>query len=446
MRLWVDGRKLRRLGVESGAAVLLCAIASVPHARAQVGMVGGPPDIEPPAVQTGRPDVFVNSGRAEDAMVAGSWLIYPTAFVGGVFDTNPNQLGTHAQSSGGLRVTPSLLAQTANDISKTTIYGVADSQLYTNQSSADAVSVSSGILETYQPLEDLTITGQGDYTRQKDLFSTLGDTHYVQNLNPTGFGLSPVTNPIAYNQLTAAGSVQKNFANAFAIVSGSVVGQLYDQDTFATNQSRNNVTYTGTLRGGLWLTPALYGYLEGSGDSRALSASGLSSSGYRAVGGFGTDQIGLVRGELYGGYQAEDYQNSILGTVGSPVFGARGYYYPLPELTLNLSVDEQLGASLLATVPTSSVGTATRVTTVLGTARYSLAPEWSASSRAGYIHTGYIDNPRRDDAWTAGGTIVYQLVRNIGLTADYQHIQLSSNAALQSFSRDIFTLGLTFKY
>lgn len=435
--------------IEGGVALMLTALVGVPQVNAQVGAIGGfgAPAFEPPPVATGRPDMFINPGNTDEALIAGNWLVYPSAFIGGVYDSNVRQ--THdSVSSGGIRLTPSLLAETTTDLTKTTVYGVADGRIYFGNStdSSDTVDVNSGVIEIYQPLPDLIFTGQGDYTRQKDLFSTLGNTHNVQNLNPTGIGLSPVPDPKAYNQLTAAGAVQKNFADAFTIASGSIVGQLYDRNTSVTNQSPNNVTYTGTLRGGMWLTPALYGYLEGSGDSRDETVSGLSSSGYRVVGGLGTDQIGLVRGEIYGGYQAESYSSSSLGTIRTPAFGVRGYYYPLPELTFNVSLDQELGASLLTGTPLLAAGTATRVTTAIATGEYKISPLWSAAGRGGYIHTSFVDSPRRDDAWTLGGTITYQLLRNLGLTADYQHVQLSSNAFGQSFSRDVVSLGMTVKY
>ena len=101
---------------------------------------------------------------------------------------------------------------------------------------------------------------------------------------------------------------------------------------------------------------------------------------------------------------------------------------------------------MLAGTPASPLGTATRVTNVIGTAQYNIAQQWAASGRGGYIHTDYIDNTRRDDAWTIGGTLTYRLVQNIGLTLDYQHVDLSSNVVAQSFSRDIVTVGMTFKY
>ncbi len=449
MRIWGILEHRRAPAMVAAAAALLAGLFAFAPAHAQVGAIGGSyaPSFQPPPVSTDHPDYLTNPGQPEDALVVGNWLVYPSAFVGGVYDSNINQSSTNVQSSGGARLTPSLLAISIGDFSKTTIYGVADARIYANQqaNNADAVDVSSGIIEVYQPLPDLIFTGQGDYTRQKDLFSTLGDTHAVVNLNPAAIGLAPISNPIAYNQLTGSLQVQKNFSNAFLIATGSVVGQIYDDNT-NINENPNNATVTGGLRGGIWFTPAIYGYVEGAGNSRNESVSSLSSSGYRVTGGLGTDQLGLVRGEVYGGYQSEGYSASGIGTVSSSIYGARGYYNPLPDLTLNVSIDEELGVSLLTPLPNSPFGSATKATTALAMANYALSDFWAAGLRGGYIRTDYVGTPRRDDAWTAGGTLTYQLMRNIGLTADYQHTELSSNVALQSFSRDVVTVGLTFKY
>lgn len=423
-------------------------LAATP-ALAQVGAVGGPgaPSMSPPPVETGRPDVFARPGRAEEALPLGNWLVYPSAFVGGIYDTNVNQSSTNVQSSAGVRLAPSFLAENTGGLTKTTLYGTADGRIYTNSSAnnANAVSVVSGVTEEYQPLDDLDITGQANYTRQKDLFNTLGDTHSAQSLNTTGVGLSPTTNPQTYNQYSGSVSVQKNFARAFTTLTGSVVSLMYDTTPGVVAPSPNGNTYTGTLRGGFWLTPALYGYVEGALDSRDQAQSSLSSSGYRTVAGLGTDQIGLVRGEIFGGYQQEDYRSSTIGTTGGAVYGVRGYYYPLPQLTLDLTVDESLGDSLLTTTP-GSVGTSTKVTEALATADYTLSRRWSASGRGGYVHTNYVGATRRDDGWTVGGTVGYNFIRNVALTLDYQHVELSSNVALQSFTRDVVSLGATFKY
>ena len=441
----------RQVLIVGGCVMLLLpGFAIVAPAVAQIGVIGGPtaPEIFPPPVGTGRLDLFAKPERAEDALPMGDWLIYPSAFGGAMYDTNVNQASTGVQASPGFRLVPSLLAETYTGLSKTSLYGMADGRIYTSQgaSSANDVVARSGVVENYQPLEDLLLTGQADYTRQKDLFDTLGVTNSVQSLNPTGVGLSPTTSPASYNQFSGTVAVQKNFADAFAILSGSVVSLMYDTNSETTAPSPNGVTYTGTLRGGLWITPALYGYTEGTVDLRNQSTASLSSSGYRTLAGLGTDQIGLFRGEVFGGYQSETYQSSAIGTTSGLVAGVRGYYFPLPELTVNLVVDESLGVSLLTATPTSPAGTSTRVTTALATAGYSVSQRWWASGRTGYIHTDYVDAVRRDDSWTIGGTIIYSLAPNVGLTLDYQHVELSSNAALQAFSRDVVTIGATYKY
>jgi hypothetical protein len=326
---------------------------------------------------------------------------------------------------------------------------MADSRIYTNSesSSSDAsntLAARAGVVGTYRPLPDLTLTAQGDYTRQQDLFSTLGIDHSVTTLNPTGVGLSPTANPVAYNQFSGTASVQKNFVDSFVSLSGSIVDLVYDDNAGAP--SANGVTYTGTGRAGYWFVPALYAYVELSGDTRNYDTSSLNSSGYRATVGIGSDQIGLFKGEIYGGYQSEIYDSSAIGTVNGAVFGGRGYYYVLPELTLSASLDESIGNSLEATAPGSSAGTSTKVTTLYGQANYSIAPEWTASGRGGYINTDYIHNVRTDNAWIVGGTLTYSVWNNLGLTLDYSHIELSSNVPFQSYTRDVVTFGVSYKY
>jgi hypothetical protein len=296
-------------------------------------------------------------------------------------------------------------------------------------------------------MADLVFNAQADYTRQRDLFSTFGVDHSVTTLNPTAVGLAPVVNPIAYNQVSGTASVQKTFDRAFVNVGGSIVDIIYDNTPSVTSPSPspNGVVYTGFGRGGFWFTPFLYAYGETSIDARRYDASIFNSEGYRTVAGIGSDQIGLIRGEIYAGYQREQFDFAPLGNVSGGVFGGRMYYYPLRELTIAASVDEVIGVSLLATTP-DAPGVPTRATTALLQATYALAREWAASARFGYIHTQYVDTIRVDNAWTAGATITYSIWQNFAVTLDYQFIQIASNVPLQSATRDVVTLGATYKY
>ena len=89
-----------------GAAPLLAARTFPAHA--QLGAIGGPagPAIEGLPPQSGRPSPLEERGRAENALIAGDWLLYPTAFAGAIFDTNPSQSRGAPQASAGARLVP----------------------------------------------------------------------------------------------------------------------------------------------------------------------------------------------------------------------------------------------------------------------------------------------------------------------------------------------------
>ena len=89
---------------------------------AQVGTIGGPggPSLSAPPVATGRPSEFATPGRERTALAIDDWQIYPTAFGGFFYDSNPVQSPT-ATSSFGVRAVPSFLAERADGIHKTSL-------------------------------------------------------------------------------------------------------------------------------------------------------------------------------------------------------------------------------------------------------------------------------------------------------------------------------------
>jgi hypothetical protein len=432
-----------------GAGALLPA-GAMDSARAQLGAIGGQtgPAIEALPPQSGRPSAFEEPGRAENALVAGDWLLYPTAFAGGIYDSNPAQSAQNPKASGGIRLVPAILAERTADISKTSLYAMTDARVYAvgETQGVDAVAARLGAIQDYEPADSWVLHAQGDYTRQRDVFSTLGVTHNLSSLNPTGVGVVPTQEPTTYNQFSGTASVLKRFSSAFVSLGGSTVGILYNQPGANIPPPPSGVIFTGVTRGGIWVSPDIYTYVSGAVDKRNWDTSSLNSSGFRTLVGLGSDQIGLFRGEIYGGYQQESFDSGAIGTVGGSAYGGHLEYFPIPKLTLRAAADRTIGASLLGAAPATALGTASLVTSLLGQVVYAPFPEWEWSGRGGYVRAAYTDSPRRDNGWTLGATLTYSVWQSFGLTLDYQHLALNSNVPDQGFSRDIVTFGVSYKY
>jgi hypothetical protein len=104
----------------------------------------------------------------------------------------------------------------------------------------DTANANVGAWERYQPTLDWVVNAQVNYTRQRDLLSTLGISNSVTQINTTGVGLAPAANQPTYNQYSAAGTVQKNFGTTnelFVILGGSVVDINYDSTTAGVTPS-----------------------------------------------------------------------------------------------------------------------------------------------------------------------------------------------------------------
>ena len=391
---------------------------------------------------------FDKPTRDYKALPVLDWLLYPTLIIGAVYDDNVFQTQTNRTAALGARITPSLVAERNTGIHKTTLYGFADGKFYSGAAqTSDTVSARGGFAHVYEAQRDLVFRFQGDYTRQTNVFNGGVNQFDVAPLqNPAGN--NPVANSAPYNQITGSASVQKSFNGWFVGLGGSTTYVAYDnaapQPGALATTFPDGVVTTVNGRAGYWVGPWFYAFVEPSVDRRRFNNASLDSSGYRVTGGFGSTQIGLFRGEIFAGYQAEHFEQPGLGTNGGEIFGGRLYYYPTPYLTLSASVDETLGVSTTALSP---LGTPTKIMTALFQSSYSLSRYWSASTRFGYIRAEHVgSSPGLDNAWLAGIGLSYSIWRNLGLVIDYQFTKLDSNLPLSSYSRNVITLALSYKY
>ncbi len=394
--------------------------------------------------------------RDYNGLPVGGWMFYPGLTAGVVFDDNIFQTSTNRIARFGTRIVPTVRAVRDEGIHQLTVYGTADAKLYAGASAADTVTARAGFAHKYEAMRDLVFRFQGDYTRQTDPFNAAGGGSYNAATN-NPFATSPIVNPFPYNQFLGSASVVKMFNESFVSLRGSISHIAYDNSTGLAGSTStvppNGSIYAVTGRAGYWVSPLFYAYVEPTLDWRRYTVTTSNSNGYRVVGGLATDRLGLYRGEIFAGYQAQrSDQAVVLGSastsVSGTVFGGRLIYEPTRFLTIRASLDETLGVSQV-TDASAPPGTSTRMTTAMLQADYAMSRVWTVGGRIGYINTSFVTgltDPRHDNSWLAGIKYSYTFSPNLGLTLDYQYINLDSSIPLVGFSRNVVTLSGTYKY
>lgn len=372
--------------------------------------------------------------RAYSGLPVGGWMMYPSLLAGAVVDDNIRPTSQSRTSGTGLRFKPTLSAIQTNGIHNTQLYAEADARVYPDQSKGNLVEGRLGGVYTYEMTRDLMFRFKGEAARREEVFN-----------DAVGYALT-AGSPQRYNQFSGSASVKKSMGQFFAAFGGTVSRKSYtDSETpFGALPDQTVTTLSG--RTGVWATPAVYAFVEPSVNWRRFdSAAGFDSSGYRVVGGVGSDQVSLFRGEIFGGYQQQSFEASPFGTISGAIAGGRLFWLPTRALTFAIQIDQTLGESTTLTT-VNPTGSATRTRSMLAKADYSIARLWSAQSRIGLDHVDYVDGPRRDKRWLAGATLNYDLFRNFGLALDYQFTRVDSNLSFASYEKNVVTLGGTYKY
>jgi hypothetical protein len=380
--------------------------------------------------------------REYGAVPIAGWLVYTSALTGLVFDDNLFQTHSDKTSDWGVRLRPSFAASKNNGIHKTTVYGFADAKLYRGEEDADIVDALAGASHVWEVQRDFVVRMDGSISRQTDLNNP--------GIIATADGVHALADPLTYNEVRGSASLQKSFGSLFfnlgSVVSYTaydnvedVLGQTFDQS------GRDETHYTISGRAGAWLGPVFYAFIEPSQNWRRFGDEGFNSQGQRIVAGIGSDRFSLFRGEIFAGYQRQAYDSEAIGTVSGNVLGGRLSWYPTRDLEFGLQADRTIGDSTFPT-PGNDWGSPVDATSVVLRGDYELTRIWSLSAVLGYTHANYEETVREDDQWIVGTTISYALRRNVSATFDFRHTELDSNIAANSFSRNVYTVGATYKY
>jgi Putative beta-barrel porin 2 len=424
-------------------ALILCLAVSPVGAQGFDPLDGANPGSLPGSIAAlGPTNPLEAPSREYTGVPVGGWLIYASALAGGVYDDNLFQTPDNKTATWGVRLLPSIEAIRNNGIHRTKLYGFIDGRFYSEEEQGEVFNSVAGLEHAWEVQRDFVVRFKGDASRTTD--TSNGGTVAT----PTGF--ETVAAPLTYNELAVAGSLFKSFDRIYVSLDGAAGRTIFEdiKDSIGNvipQGYRDEDAYVLKGRLGVFLTPVIYGFVEPSQNWRRFADGSFDSNGQRIVGGFGTDRISLFRGEVFAGYQRQDYDNAAFGTVSNFAYGGKLSWYPLRELTVRLEVDRNISDSTLFT-PGNPNGSPTENTGVVLRTDYRLTDIWSLSTRLGYDFIDYTRTPREDNQWLAGLTASYFVWRDLALTFDYEYIELDSNFAANSFTRNIYTFGGTYKF
>jgi hypothetical protein len=380
--------------------------------------------------------------RDYTGMAIEGWMLYPKVLVGTVFDSNAFQTEFNRKSVTGFRINPDITAELDEGIHKTQIYANGDGRFFPGDSHANTISGAVGGTHVWEVERDLLFRAEASYSRQEDIFNT----------GVAFNGVTPaVVSPQFYNTFTVSASAKKTLGNFFVSLGGVVSRTIYDGGLDPLNNptpqllSRDGNIYTVIGRVGYALTPSVYVFLEPSYNWRNYDSTFYNSDGYRIVGGIGTDRVSLFSGEIYAGYQAQNYSNAIFGNSDGLVVGGKVTWLPTRDLSVVVSLDESLGQSTISTIGTP-FGSATVSTVAKILANYQARRDLTLTGSLTYAHVDYVNDRRTDNDWSASAKVEYLMFRNFGVALQYEFTRVNSNAALASYTRNVITLAGTYRY
>ncbi len=385
-----------------------------------------------------RTEVTNRGNRTYGSIPVGSWMLSPSIDAGVLYDDNIYQTRTNRVESWGVRLQPRFVALRETGIHDTTAYGTGDVRLYPDQSKANTVEGQLGLVHRYEIQRDLVWRFQGEYARRSD-----DDADYI-DAGP--FGPQVVDrDPRQYNDWFGSTSLQKTWGFFSLGVGGAIQKTLYESTLDAQgnriDESDSNLTrYRLNARAQYQLTPAFYTFVEPALDWWRFDRSTYDSQGYRVIGGIGSDRISLFRGEVYAGYQEQNFDDPRIDKAAGSVLGGRLFWFPTRDLTVAAVVDQSLSAS----VPDSGsfvLPDVTHATTASLRASWAAFHYLSATVQIGYQFVNYENQAREDDVWRAGLGLTYMITPRLGVVADYDYTVVDSNVSAASYDRNRVTVG-----
>lgn len=372
------------------------------------------------------------ANRDYGGLPVGDWLVFSSLNIGVLYDTNLFPNAKRTISDVGLRIQPALSAARVTGIHDTSVYVSGDARFYKDNSDANAFDGGAGFVHRYEIQRDFIMRLQAELVR------STGNTVAADDLLFNGDAQRIRIDQTHYNQFYASSSLQKSFDRFFVGLGGSFVStRVIDQARQVVPVDGRNVdgeVYTAVGRAGVKLSPVIYAFIDPSFSIWRYDDRAFDSTGTKVVAGLGSDRISLFQGEVYAGYQRQDFERPGIKAADGGVFGGKIAWYPTRDVVVALNADRSLGISNLTTGDTTRATVATTTSGFL-TARFAATRTVALGGALGYGMVVEEVTRRENRVWFASANLVYLLSPTLGLNVEYQFTTQDGTGGAEDRSR-----------
>ncbi|MHB8885835.1 MAG: outer membrane beta-barrel protein [Methylovirgula sp.] len=201
-------------------------------------------------------------------------------------------------------------------------------------------------------------------------------------------------------------------------------------------------TYAVKGRASYELTPGLIPFVQVTGDERRydnfldLYGYARDSNGIAVRAGAKVDMTQLLSGEVSAGYANRVYDDPRLPNVSAPTLDGSLIYTPTALTKVTLTAATELSET---TVVNASGAVSHSVTAQIS---HALLRNLTLIGTGSYQINQYVGAPITEHLYSARLALDYNLTRSIVIRGSYTHSNLSSNLLGDSFTDDVFMVGL----
>ncbi|MDF1685802.1 MAG: hypothetical protein ACJAVO_003001 [Parvibaculaceae bacterium] len=364
----------------------------------------------------------------------GSFLFYPSVTVGESYDDNIYAAETNTESDFVTDLSTQLSLVSTWSRHELILNATADAAFYAENDDENTVDWGVGA------------TGRIDIVRDSSIDLAASYDHLTEDRGSAN-AIGVQTEPTEYDLLYGLVAINHKFNRVSLRVEGTYSDYDYDNGSLigggvSFQDDRDRAEMVGTVQVGYDVSPDTNVFLRGSINERdydldvPAATVDRDSDGYEVVAGVEFGISSLASGEIYAGYQEQDYTAAALDNISGLAFGVDVEWYLTPLTTVRATASSSVEETINATASgylSNSYG--------LGL-DHELMRNVIVSADVGYTTDEYEGITRTEDTLTLDLGVDYLINRNFRAEFGYTYTNRDSDTAGRGYDNNVVGFSL----